>query len=115
MSDVKRYGMVIELRKEKIEEYKQLHAAVWPGILKMITECNIRNYSIYLRELQKDKFYLFSYFEYIGNDFKADMEKNVKDPETQRWLKETGPCQLPILNHTEGKWWSNMEEIFHTD
>ena len=48
---MKRYGMVIGLRPEKIEEYRQLHAAAWPDVLKMITECNIRNYSIYLRQL----------------------------------------------------------------
>ena len=45
---MKRYGMVIGLRPEKAEEYKRLHAAAWPGVLKMIEECNIRNYSIYL-------------------------------------------------------------------
>ena len=48
---MKRYGMVIGLNEEKLEEYKELHAAVWPDVLKMISECNIRNYSIYLRQL----------------------------------------------------------------
>jgi hypothetical protein len=35
---VKRYGNVIGLRPEKLEEYKELHANVWPGVLKMIKE-----------------------------------------------------------------------------
>ena len=30
---MKRYGMVINVKPEKIEEYKKLHAAVWPDVL----------------------------------------------------------------------------------
>jgi len=69
---MKRYGMVIGLQADKVEEYKRLHAAVWPAVLKMIRECNIRNYSIFLRTLDDGRPYLFSYFEYTGNDFAAD-------------------------------------------
>ena len=39
---MKRYGSVIGIRAEKIEEYQRLHAAVWPGVLEMIHRCNIR-------------------------------------------------------------------------
>jgi len=45
---MKRYGTVIGLRPEKPDEYRRLHAAVWPDVLRMIKECHIRNYSIYL-------------------------------------------------------------------
>jgi L-rhamnose mutarotase len=82
---VKRYGSVIGVRKEKLSEYKKLHAAVWPDVLKMITVCNIRNYSIYLRQLPDGNYYLFSYFEYTGSDFKADMARMAADPVTQKW------------------------------
>ena len=43
---MKRYGWVIGIRPEKIEEYKQLHAAVWPGVLRMIKECHIQNWRV---------------------------------------------------------------------
>ena len=33
---MQRYGMVIGLRKEKLEEYKKLHEAAWPEILTLI-------------------------------------------------------------------------------
>ena len=82
---MKRYGWVIGLHPEKVEEYKRLHAAVWPDVLKMIKACNIRNYSIYLRRLDNGKPYLFSYLEYTGNDFAADMARMAADPVTQRW------------------------------
>ena len=81
---MKRYGSVIGLRPEKLDEYVRLHAAVWPDVLKMIRECNIRNYSIYLRRLPDGCHYLFSYFEYVGDDFAADMAKMAADPVTQQ-------------------------------
>ena len=107
---MKRYGMVIGIQPEKIEEYKELHAAVWPDVLKMINACNIRNYSIYL----KDNF-LFSYFEYVGEDFDADMAKMAADPTTQKWWDVCEPCQKPLGSRNEGEWWANMEEVFHLD
>jgi L-rhamnose mutarotase len=42
--------MVIKVKPDKFQEYKQLHAQVWPDVLKMIKECNIRNYSIYHKD-----------------------------------------------------------------
>ena len=112
---VKRYGSVIGLKPEKLEEYKELHADVWPGVLKMIKDCNIHNYSIYLGELEEGKFYLFSYFEYTGDDFKADMARMAADPTTQKWWTFCEPCQSPIPTRKEGEWWANMEEVFHCD
>ncbi len=112
---VQRYGMVIGLKPEKMETYKKLHAAVWPDVLKKIKECHIRNYSIYLKEVEKGTFYLFSYFEYAGNDFQADMAKMAADPTTQRWWKETDPCQIPIAGRGPKEFWSVMEEVFYLE
>ena len=112
---MKRYGMVIGLRPEKIEEYTKLHAAVWPGVLKTIKDCNIRNYSIYLRRLDDGKHYLFAYFEYTGKDFAADMAKMAADPTTQKWWDVCIPCQDPLPTRVPGEWWANMEEVFHTE
>jgi len=112
---VKRYGSVIGLKPEKLEEYKELHANVWPGVLKKIKECNIRNYSIYLGELEEDKYYLFGYFEYTGDDFEADMAKMAADPTTQKWWTFCEPCQSPIPTRKESEWWADMEEVFHQD
>lgn len=112
---VQRYGSVIGLRAEKLDEYKKLHAACWPEILKKIHECNIRNYSIYLRKLDNGKCYLFGYFEYVGTDFDADMKKMAADPMTKKWWSFTDPCQEPLPDRGEGNWWAGMEEVFHTD
>jgi L-rhamnose mutarotase len=107
--------MVIGIKPDKIEYYKKLHAAAWPGVLAKIEECHIRNYSIYLREVEPGRFLLFSYFEYTGTDFAADMARMAADPETQRWWRETDPCQSPIATRAEGEFWSRMDEVFHAD
>ena len=49
---IQRYGMVIGIKPEIMEKYKRLHAKPWPGVVTMIQNCNIRNYSIYLIELK---------------------------------------------------------------
>jgi L-rhamnose mutarotase len=107
---MQRYGMVIGVRPEKLEEYKRLHADVWPGVLKMIRACNIRNYSIYYKDGT-----LFSYFEYHGDDFNADMQKMAVDPTTQEWWRLTDPCQEPWETRQPGEKWAAMEEYFHMD
>jgi L-rhamnose mutarotase len=112
---VQRYGMVIGIKPEKIDDYRKLHAAAWPGVLAKIKECHIRNYSIYLREVDKGQYLLFSYFEYTGDDFAVDMARMAADPETQRWWEETDPCQTPIPTRLDKEFWSRMDEVFHTD
>ncbi|MBV8566717.1 MAG: L-rhamnose mutarotase, partial [Methylobacteriaceae bacterium] len=47
---MQRMGFCNRLRPEKVEEYKRLHAAVWPGVLATLSACNIRNFSIFLKE-----------------------------------------------------------------
>ena len=109
---MQRMGQVIGLNAEKVEEYKRLHAAVWPDVLAMISECNIRNYSIFLKEPEN---LMFAYFEYHGTDFAADMAKMAADPTTQRWWSVCMPCQQPLDSRKDGEWWAGMEEVFHCD
>lgn len=114
-TEVKRFGSVTGLKPEKLGYYKKLHADAWPEVLKKIKECNIRNYSIYLQKIGNE-YYLFSYFEYAGKDFDADMKKMAADPATQRWWKETDPCQKPLPDAAaKNQIWTEMETVFHTD
>lgn len=109
---MKRYGQVIGLDADDIAEYKRLHAAAWSGVLARISDCNIRNYSIFLKQPEN---LLFAYFEYVGDDFAADMQKMADDPTTQEWWALCMPMQRPLDTRAEGEWWANMEEVFHHD
>ncbi len=105
---MKRYGQVIRLKPGAKEEYIRYHAKAWPEVLQMIYDCNIRNYSIFLKDDT-----LYAYFEYIGDNFEADMARMAADPKTQEWWAIMKPLQQPIPTRKEGEWWADMEEVFH--
>jgi L-rhamnose mutarotase len=107
---MKRYGNVIKVKPEALAEYTRVHAAVWPEVLAMIYQCNMRNYSIF----HKDGF-LFAYFEYVGEDWAADAAKMAADPKTQEWWALTMPMQEPLQTRRPGEWWADMDEVFHVD
>ena len=105
-----RYGQVIGVKADRLQEYKAYHAAVWPEVLDTIRACNIQNYSIFHKDGQ-----LFAYFEYTGDDFQADMARMAADPKTQEWWAIMMPMQEPVKARAEGEWWADMEEVFHLD
>ncbi|HEY9593863.1 MAG TPA: L-rhamnose mutarotase [Spirochaetia bacterium] len=107
---MQRHGQVIGIPTRNLAEYKRYHAKAWPEILAKITECNIRNYSIYHHDGK-----LFAYFEYVGTDYEADMAKMAADPRTQEWWAIMKPLQAPLASRAEGEWWAEMEEVFHLD
>ena len=108
---MKRFGWVAKVKPDRLDEYKRLHADVWPGVLKMIQECHLRNYSIYHKDGR-----LFTYVEYTGEDFEADMAKMAADETTQKWWAVCVPCLEPAPGDSTGAGvWADMEEVFHLD
>jgi len=107
---MRRHGWVIRVRPERLEEYKRLHQVVWPAVLKTIYNCNIRNYTIFHRDGV-----LFGYFEYIGENYGADVERMAADAVTQEWWQLTAPCQERVDSAGPEDWWAPLEEVFHTD
>ena len=105
-----RHGSVVNLRPECQEQYRALHADVWPDVLRQIRESNLRNYTIFLRDGM-----LFSYFEYVGEDLEADLAAMAADPRTQEWWSLTDPCQQPVDTAAPGELWAPLEEVFHVD
>ena len=107
---MQRFASVIGIKPEHRVEYERLHADVWPDVLAQIATSNIRNYSIYrYGEL------LFSYFEYVGEDFEGDMAKMAQDSTTQKWWDVCKPLQTPLHNRAEGEWWASIPEVFHAE
>jgi L-rhamnose mutarotase len=102
--------MMLRIKPERLEEYGRLHAAVWPGVLERIFASAVKNYSVYYRDG-----WVFSYLEYWGDDFEADMRLMAVDLEMRRWWALTEPMQEPIPSRAPGEWWARMEEIFHHD
>jgi L-rhamnose mutarotase len=98
------------LRDDHRDEYLALHKNVWAEVLERLRRSNIVNYSIFLRDGL-----LFSYFEYVGDDFAADMAAMTEDEATRRWWDLTDPCQEPVKSAAVGERWAPMTEVFHSD
>lgn len=107
---MQRLASVIGLPPEHAQEYERLHANVWPVVLQRLSANNVRNYSIY-----RYGDLLFSYMEYVGEDFDADMEAIAADSVTQEWWAVCKPLQAPVADRAEGEWWKAIPEIFHHD
>lgn len=107
---MKRFGMAVKVKPESEQEYKKYHAHVWPEVLQTLTECNVRNYSIFLKDNM-----LFGYLEYQGEDLTQDWAKMAADPKTQEWWAIMEAMQEPLKTRKEGEWWAEMEEVFHLD
>jgi L-rhamnose mutarotase len=107
---IQRFGMIARLRPELREKYLSLHRDVWPQVEATITDCGIRNFTIYVTGDV-----IVGYFEYVGDDYEADQAKMAEDPFTQDWWALTGPCQLPFHERSELPNWEPLDEAWHLD
>ena len=108
---VRYFGSVIELKGKKEKRYRELHANVWEDVLAAIAKANIHNYHIYLAELGGKK-YLFSHFEYTGNNMRADFDIMAADKTTrEKWWPITDNCQERIPGTPEGLQWMPLESL----
>lgn len=105
---MRRVASVIRVRPERAAEYEEVHAAVWPAVLATLRRHHVGNYSIY-----RHGDLLFSYLEYTGDDYDADMAAVAADPDTQRWWQLTDPMQDRVPEAREGEWWHELGELFH--
>jgi L-rhamnose mutarotase len=107
-STPQRHIRVVGLLPEKRAEYLRLHEVVWPDVEARLTASGITNYSIFLLG---DR--LISYYEYVGDDYEADMALIAADPTTQEWWTLTDPCQAPVPEAEEGQLWADATEVWH--
>lgn len=109
---MRRFGQVLGIRGECVDEYRRYHATIWPEIERAIRDAGIRNYSIFLRDEQ-----LFAYFEYVGPDdeYQARMETLAGAPRMREWWDVMEAMQVPDPRREAGTWWTEMEEVFHQD
>lgn len=104
---VQRFGQVIGLKKECVQAYRALHDG--PGVRDLLSAAHIRNFNIFLTDMPDGNTYEFAYFEYVGDDFEADMSRLADDRRNQEWLETCDAMQLPLPGETG---WRLMEAVF---
>jgi L-rhamnose mutarotase len=108
----KRVGMVIGVKPDKIAAYKALHAPSNPGVRDLLRKYHMKNFSIFLRQLDDGTYYLFGYYEYDGSDYDGDMARLAAEKRNIDWLAVTGAMQTPLRGR---KSWAQMDEVYHNE
>jgi L-rhamnose mutarotase len=100
---------LLKVRKEKVEEYKKRHAAVWPDMLDALRRTGWKNYSIFLRP----DGLIIGYLE--ADDFEKACADMKDEPVNARWQKE----MVPFFETLDGGGADDnmfpLQEIFHLD
>jgi L-rhamnose mutarotase len=109
--EVLRVGMVVKVKADKLEAYKQLHSDEEPGVRHLLKKYNMRNFSIFLVQLADSNWYEFGYYEYWGDNLDEDMRLLDQEPENKAWLGMCDPMQVGVLPEITG--WKRMERIYY--
>lgn len=109
-NNVKRVGMVIKIKSDRLNEYLKLHADTNRGVRDLLTKYHMRNFSIFMTRMEDGNYYEFGYYEYTGNDYDGDMAKLAREPRNIEWLKVCDPMQIPLQGETS---WKKMDKVYY--
>jgi L-rhamnose mutarotase len=104
-----RVCFLLKVRKEKLEEYKQRHAHVWPEMLDALRATGWRDYSLFLR----CDGLLVGYLE--TDDFSKACAAIKEHPVNNRWQAEMSPFFESIGNDAPDDRIFPLDEVFHLD
>jgi L-rhamnose mutarotase len=107
---MKRVGFLLQVRPDKIDEYKKHHEAVWPEMLDALRRTGWHNYSLFLRE----DGLLFGYFE-TPESFQAALDGMAKEEINARWQDFMAPYFDGLGGVHADESMLELEEVFHLD
>ena len=105
---MKRVCFVLQVRPEKLQEYKERHQRVWPEMLDALSRTGWRNYSLFLR----GDGLLIGYLE--TPDFSAALDGMAALDVNRRWQAEMQPFFQAVSGRPDENM-SPLEEIFHLE
>jgi L-rhamnose mutarotase len=106
---MERVCFVLQVRPERVEEYKQRHAAVWPEMQQALRETGWNNYSLFLRP----DGLLVGYLE--TDDFDRARREMAKRPVNERWQREMAPFFAGLNGTSPDGSMMRLTEVFHLD
>ena len=99
----------LQVKPDRLAEYKQRHAAVWPEMLHALAATGWQNYSLFLRE----DGLLIGYFETASlSDALAGMEATDVNA---RWQQEMAGYFEQLSGDRPDTSFLQLEEIFHLE
>jgi L-rhamnose mutarotase len=106
---MQRVAFLLQVKRDKLAEYKKHHEAVWPEMLDALRRTGWHNYSLFLR----DDGLLFGYFE-AEESFQASLDGMAKEAINLKWQAFMAPY-FEALNGRADENMIQLEEVFHLD
>jgi L-rhamnose mutarotase len=106
---MQRVCFLLKVRSEKLDEYRERHAQVWPEMLQALSRCGWHNYSLFLRP----DGLLVGYVE--TSDFDGAVAAMQQEPINARWQTEMAPFFESLDGGAADTSMSPLEEVFHLD
>jgi L-rhamnose mutarotase len=106
---MQRICFTIQVRPDKLEEYKERHRQVWPEMQQALRETGWNNYSLFLRA----DGLLVGYLE--TEDFEKAKREMAETEVNSRWQREMAEFFVNSGVLIEGSGPAPLEEVFHLD
>jgi L-rhamnose mutarotase len=104
---MQRICFVLQVKPERIEEYKERHRTVWPEMKKALQETGWKNYSLFLRP----DGLLVGYLE--TENFDRARAGMARLDVNARWQKEMAGFFIQQENLLPDQAMAPLEEVFH--
>jgi len=103
---MQRVCFLLKVREERLDEYKQRHAEVWPEMLDALSRTGWHNYSLFLRP----DGLLVGYLE--TDDFQAAVDGMSREPVNARWQAEMGSFFEALDGQRPDEAMKPLEQVF---
>ena len=103
-----RYCFQLQVRPERLAEYRERHRAVWPEMLAALRDTGWRNYSLFLR----GDGLLIGYVE--SDDLAASQAAMAATAVNARWQAEMAPFFVDLDGRPD-EGFVLLEEVFHLE
>jgi L-rhamnose mutarotase len=104
---MQRICFVLQVKPDRIEEYKTRHKTVWPEMLDALQKTGWSNYSLFLRP----DGLLVGYLE--TNDFKRALNQMAELDVNKRWQEEMADLFVQKDGLLPDQSMAPLEEVFH--
>ena len=101
-----RVCFTLQVRPDRLAEYRERHAAVWPEMLRALHDAGWRDYQLFLR----DDGLLVGYLE--TDDFDAAQRAMAATEVNDRWQRDMAPF---FGERADEGGFQRLEEVFHLD
>ncbi|WP_449283422.1 L-rhamnose mutarotase [Leucobacter sp.] len=104
-----RYCFQLQVRPDRVDEYRERHAAVWPDMLQALRASGWRNYSLFLGE----DGLLIGYVE-AEQPLDALQDAMAATEVNARWQAEMAPFFLDLDGRPDTGF-TRLAEVFHLE